>query len=68
MVNYKKAVLLIGGTAHIVPKSRLQALDCRFVGDGQFFAAFGSARCENLATVGGSHSLAESVFVDPLFA
>lgn len=37
----------------------------RFVRYGQFLATFGASRCQYLTTLGRSHALTESVFVDP---
>ena len=41
-------------------------LEGRLVRDGQLFAAFRTARSQHFASVGGSHSLTESVLVDSL--
>ena len=54
------------GFARETPDRKLSVLERRFVGNGQFLATFRTTCSQHLATVGGSHSRAESVLVDSL--
>lgn len=47
---------------------KLSVLESRLVRNGQLLASLGATRSQHLAAVGRSHSLAESVLVDPLAA
>jgi len=38
-------------------------LSVNLIGNGQFLATFGAARCQNSATVGGLHTVTETVLV-----
>ncbi len=51
---------------HSVPLRTLGVFERRFVRYGQLLAAFGTACGQHLPTVGGSHSLTETVLVDSL--
>ena len=51
---------------HSVPLRTLGIFERRFVRYGQLLAAFGTACGQHLPTVGGSHSLTETVLVDSL--